>query len=178
MFCFIYKWIISWVLDSGKELPGAAKRHIDRCSNCREFARLSGFLAARLTKDASGFLQKNHDTNEWLNIKISSALDTKTPTHSTRKHRFNFMQKPALAAALVLVAVVIAVIFLVIPFTAPTPNGPPLNELSNPVIVKNPLKVIKQVESPIESEMRSLGNSINSAAKFLVSCLDVKIGQE
>jgi hypothetical protein len=29
MFCFIYKWMISWVLDSGKGLPGAVKRHID-----------------------------------------------------------------------------------------------------------------------------------------------------
>jgi hypothetical protein len=178
MFCFIYKWIISWVLDSGKELPGAAKRHINRCSGCREFARLSGFLAARLTQDAPEFLQKSHDTNEWLNIKISSALDTKTPTHSTRRHRFNFMPKPALAAALVLVAVATAVIFLVSPFTAPAPVRPSINDFSKPITVKIPLKVIQQVESPIESEMRSLGKSINSAAKFLVSCLDVKIGQQ
>ena len=178
MFCFIYKWIISWVLDSGKELPGAAKRHIDRCSGCREFARVSGSLAARLTQDAPGFLQKSHDTNEWLNIKISSALDTKTPTHSTRRHRFNFMPKPALAAALVLVAVATAVIFLVSPFTAPAPVRPSINDFSKPITVKIPLKVIQQVESPIESEMRSLGKSINSAAKFLVSCLDVKIGQQ
>jgi hypothetical protein len=178
MLCFIYKWIISWVLDSGKELPGAAKRHIDRCSGCREFARLSGFLAARLTQDAPGFLQKSHDTNEWLNIKISPALDTKTPTHSTRRHRFNFMPKPALTAALALAAVVTAVIFLVIPFTTPTPVEPSINDFSKPVTVKNPLNVVLEVESPIESEMRSLGNSINSAAKFLVSCLDVKIGQQ
>lgn len=178
MFCLIYKWIISWVLDSGKGLPGAVNRHIDRCSSCREFARLSGSLAARLTQDAPEFLQKSHDTNEWLNIKISSALDTKTPTHSIRRQRFNFMPKPALAAALVLAAVVTAVIFLVIPSTTPTPAGPSINDFSKPVTVKNPLNVVLQVESPIEAEMRSLEKSINSAAKFLVSCLDVKIGQE
>ena len=178
MICFIYKWIISWVLDSGKELPGAVTRHIDRCGSCREFARVSGSLAARLTRDAPGFLQKNHDTNEWLNIKISSALDTKTPTYSIRKQRFNFMPKLALTAALVLIAVITAVIFLAIPFTTPTPAEPSINELSNPVTAENPLKIIQQVESPIESEMHSLGKSLNSAAKFLVSCLDVKIGQE
>ena len=178
MFCFIYKWMISWALDSGKRLPGVMSRHIDRCGNCREFARLSGFLAARLTEDAPGFLQKNHDTDDWLNIKISSALDTKTPPQLTRRPRFNFMPKPALATALVLLAVAIAVIFRVIPLTAPAPGGPSINELSKPVTVKNPLQIIEKVESPIESEMRSLGQSINSAAKFLVSRLDIKIGQQ
>jgi hypothetical protein len=178
MFCFIYKWMISWALDSGNRLPGAANRHIDRCSPCREFARLSGFLAARLTQDASGFLQKSHDSDDWLNIKISSALDKKTPTQLTRRQRFNFMPKPALAAALVVLAVAIAVIFRVIPFTTPPPGENSINDFSKSVIVKNPLQVLQQVESPIESEMRSLGHSINSAAKFLVSRLDVKIGQQ
>ena len=178
MFCFIYKWMISWGLDSGKRMPGAVNRHIDRCSTCREFARLSGFLSTRLTEDAPGFLQKNHDTDDWLNIKISSALDTKAPPQLKRRPSFNFMPKPALAAALVLLAVAIAVIFRVIPLTAPAPGGPSINELSKPVTVKNPLQIIEKVESPIESEMRSLGQSINSAAKFLVSRLDIKIGQQ
>ena len=178
MFCFIYKWMISRTLDSGKRLPGVVNRHIDRCSTCSEFARLSGSLATGLTQDAPGFLQKNHDTYDWLNIKITSALDTKTPTQIRRRQRFNFLPKPALAAALALVAVTIAVILQVIPFTAPAPGENSINELSKSVIVKNPLQVIQQVESPIESEMRSLGQSINSAAKFLVSRLDVKIGQQ
>jgi hypothetical protein len=173
MFCFVYKWIISWKLDSGKGLPGAANRHVERCSSCREFARLSGFLAAKLTQDAPGFLQRSHETYDSLNIKITSALDTKTPTQLTRRPRFNFMLKPALAAALVVLAVAIAAIFLVIPFTTPTPGERPINDLPEPVTVKNPLQVIQQVESPIESEMRSLGKSINSAAKFLVSRLDI-----
>ena len=178
MLCFIYQWIISWALDSGKELPGAANRHIDRCSKCREFARLTGFLAARLTQDAPGFLQKNHETAEWLNIKISTALDTKTPAQSIRRQHFHFMPKPALVAALVLVAVVITAIFLVAPFTAPAPGRLSIDDLPKPITVKNPLQIIEKVESPMEAEMRSLGKSIDSAAKFLVSCLDVKIGQQ
>lgn len=178
MFCFIYKWIISWTLDSGKVPPGIVNRHIDRCGSCREFARLSGLLAARLTQDAPGFLQRSHDTYDSLHIKINSTLDTNSPTQLTRGRRFNFMPKPALAAALVVLAVAIAVIFQVIPFTAPGPGERSINGFSESVIVKNPLQVIQQVESPIESEMRSLVQSINSAAKFLVSCLDVKIGQQ
>jgi hypothetical protein len=134
-------------------------------------------LATRLTQDAPGFLQKSHDTDDWLNIKITSALDTKTPTQLTRRQRFNFMPKPALAAALLVLAVAIAVLFQVIPFTAPAPAERSINNLQEPVTVKNPLQIIEEVESPIESEMRSLGNSINSAAKFLVSRLDIKIGQ-
>jgi hypothetical protein len=178
MFCFIYKWIISWALDSGKGLPGVVNRHIGRCSSCREFARVSGLLAARLTKDAPGFLQRSPDTYDTLNIKITSALDVKSPPQLTLRRRFNFMPKPALAAALVVLAVAIAIFFQVIPFTAPGTVENSINDLSESVIVKNPLQVIKQVESPIESEIRSLGQSINSAAKFLVSRLDVKIGQQ
>jgi hypothetical protein len=177
MFCFIYKWIISWALDSGKGLPGIVNRHIGRCSNCREFARVSGLLATRLTRDAPGFLQRNHDTYDTLNIKITSALDTKSPQLTLRR-RFNFMPRPALAAALVVLTVAIAVIFQVIPFNAPGPGENSIDDLSDSIIVKNPLQVIEQVESPIESEIRSLGQSINSAAEFLVSCLDVKIGQQ
>jgi hypothetical protein len=173
MFCFIYKWIISWALDSAKKLPETANRHIDRCSNCREYARLSGFLATRLIQDAPGFLQKSHDTHDMLNIKITAVLDTKTPTQLTRKPHFNFMLKPALAAALVLVAAVIVVIFQVISFTTPAPGERSFNDLPYSVTIKNPLKIIEKVESPIESEMRSLGQSINSAAKFLVSRLDI-----
>lgn len=179
MFCFIYKWMISWALDSDKRPPGIVNRHIDRCGACREFARLSGSLATRLTQDAPGFLQKNHDTYDWLNIKITSALDAKTPTQLTRRQRFNFMPKPALAAAaLVLLAVAIAVILKVIPFTAPAPVERSIDDLPKSVTVKNPLQIIEKVESPIEAEMRSLGQSINSAAKFLVSRLDIKIGQQ
>ena len=178
MFCFVYKWIISWKLDSGKGLPGVVNRHIDRCGNCREFARLSGFLATRLKQDAPGFLQRNHDTNDSLNIKIASALETNTPTQLTRKPRFNFMLKPALAAALVVLAVAIAAIFQVIPFNAPAPGERSIKDLSESVTVKAPLQILEKVESPIESEMRSLGQSINSAAKFLVSRLDIKIGQQ
>ena len=176
MFCFIYKWIISWALDSGKGLPGAANHHIGRCSGCREYTRLSGLLATRLSQDAPGFLQRGHDSYDTLNIKITSALDAKSPPQLTPMRRFYFMPKPALAAALVVLAVAIAVIFQVIPFTAPGTGERSINDLSES-IVKNPLKVIEQVESPIESEIRSLGQSINSAAKFLVSRLDVKIGQ-
>ncbi|MGD2087220.1 MAG: hypothetical protein PVH61_13635 [Candidatus Aminicenantes bacterium] len=179
MFCFIYKWMISWAMDSDKRLPGIVNRHIDRCSSCREFARLSGPLATRLTQDAPGFLQKNHETNDRLNVKITAALDTKTPTQLTRRQRFNFLPKPALAAVLVLAVVAIAVILQVIPFTAP---APPVerssNDLPKSVTIKNPLQILAKVESPIESEMRSLGQSINSATKFLVSRLDVKIGQQ
>ena len=105
-------------------------------------------------------------------------MDTKTP-ELTRWRLFNFMPKPALAAAMVVLAAVLAVIIIqVIPFTAPAPGKGAFNDLSKSFIVKNPLQVIEKVESPIESEMRTLGHSINSAAKFLVSRLDVKIEQQ
>lgn len=172
MFCFVYKWMISWSLDSGKELPGSVNRHIVGCTSCREFARTSAELAARLTRDAPGFLQRSHDT---LDSKITSALDGKPGHRLTPKRRFHFSPVPVLTAALVVLLVTIAIIFQVIPITSPAPGESSIAEPPGTAIAKNPLPILKKIESPIESEMNKLGKSINSAAKFLVSRLDIKI---
>ena len=173
MFCFLYKWMISWRLDSGKALPGFINRHINRCGTCREFARVSASLGSRLVEDAGKFLQPPGNA---LEEKIISALDTNPLPRFTSGRKFSFRPIPALAAAMVVVVVIIG-IYIQISSPSPVNDNIFQVDLSETVFVKNPLEVIEQVESPIESEMNSLGQSIHSAAKSLVSSLDFKIGQ-
>jgi hypothetical protein len=177
MVCFIYRWMISQALDSGKGLTGMVTRHIHHCKACGDFYRLSQSLNHILIQEASGFLSKRHDT---LNEKIISALDTKpTPTPQWTKRRIR-LPIPAFAAALVVLAVATGIILQVIPVNVNTPrsNENLLNALSEFDIANISLKeIIGRVESPIETEMVDLKQSITSAAEFLISCLDVKIGE-
>jgi len=175
MFCFIYKWMISQALDSGKDLAGVVTRHIQHCSACGDFYRLSQSLNHTLVREASRFLGESNDT---LNEKIISAIDTRSAPRLTKRR----IPLPisALAAALVVVAVTVGILLQTIPVNVNTSisNKNPLNELTEFDIANISLKeIIGRVESPIESEMLYLKQSITSASEFLISCLDIKIGE-
>lgn len=178
MFCFIYKWMISRAMDSGQEPYRAVKRHITHCGNCREFARVSDSLASSLARDATGFLQKNLDKFDSLNMRIMTAIDLKSPPRI--KPRFNFRLLPTLATSVLILVITITIGLQFIPSTDPKPGEVSSTTLNQPgtEIVNNSLKIIEKVESPIESELNSLKDSINSAADFLVSCMDIKIGTQ
>jgi predicted anti-sigma-YlaC factor YlaD len=169
--------MISQALDSGNDLAGVVDRHIQHCSACKDFYRLSQSLNHKLVREASGFLRESNDT---LNEKIISALalDTRSAPRLT-KRRIR-LPIPALAAALVVVAVTVGILLQTIPVNVDTSSKieNPLNTLTELDIANISLKdIIGRVESPIESEMFYLKQSITSASEFLISCLDVKIGE-
>jgi hypothetical protein len=178
MLCTIYKWMISWHLDSGKELSGTVSRHIRRCRNCREFARISSSLGQKFNRDAFGFFQRNNDFHNKLDIEITSTLDERPKNRLTPKQRLHFRLIPALTAALLAVLVTSVILFQVAPLTTSRPDKNPVTAFPGAIFTKNPLHIVKKVESPIEAEMNKVRQSIDSAVKFLVSRLDVKIGQE
>jgi hypothetical protein len=191
MFCFLYKWMISRALDMGRVLPTPVNRHIRRCRVCREFARFSQSLAARLVRDAPGFLRENSDT---LAERMVAGLAAKPGTEVTQKPRKPrklrkmpkpfFIPRPALgfAAAVVILVVSAGIIFKVIPTPTPRTTGIDeniINNIGGPAFTETPLKGITgRLESSIEVELRSLKNSVKSAADHLYSCLDVKIGDK
>lgn len=175
MFCFIYKWMISRAFDSysggpGEKLrlPGVVIRHMRRCSSCGEFARLSSSFVHRLVQDGPGFLG---GSNEPLDDKIISALFVEpAPVRRPRRQwlpRFA-VPVPALAAALVVIVVAVAII-LQVTSTAPGRGENPFNDLGNSLPKFE--EILGSVESPIEKEMRSVGESIESAGEFLLAFL-------
>jgi hypothetical protein len=175
MFCIIYQWMISWFLDSGKPFSRLLSRHLRRCEDCREFARASGALDARLSHETPGIPRESHEA---LEARIISSLTRKLPQRVSSQPRFTFKPLPAFVVALLVIAVAMGIMFRVIPLTSPPGTGSSLGELTEARVIKMPLEGLASgVESPMESEIHSLGQSLSSATEFLVSCLDVKIGQ-
>jgi hypothetical protein len=175
MFCFINRWLISWSLDSPKPFPGAVKRHIRRCENCREFARASGVLDAGLSREIPGFPRESHEA---LETRIISTLSRNSPPGWSPRRRFTIKPLPGLAVALIIVAVAMGIVFRVIPWTSTPEAGSTPVGLAGPGVIKIPFeRLASGVESPMEKEIHSLRQSISSATGFLISCLDVNIGQ-
>ena len=179
MFCLIYRWMISWALDSGKSLPRWVNHHMRHCEDCREFSRVSRDLTARLVREAPGFTRESHDS---LKEKIIANLNEKSPAGLSPRypqHSLNFRLLPAFAAVILVGVIVIGIAFRVIPLAPTKTTGSAFTGLPESRVIKMPLQGLANgVESPIETEMHSLGQSLSAATEFLVSCLDINIGQK
>lgn len=170
MFCFIYKWLISRALDTGKGLSAAVHGHLHHCPNCRDFARLSEVLSRRLVQDAAALLQEKRET---LDERVTAALARK-PKPSLPGRR-TLVPLPAFATVLVVLAAAVGLILLTF---SPAAKDNPIESLSEFRLSGTSLPaIVSRVESPIEAEMHELRQSVKSAADFLVSCLDIEIGR-
>lgn len=170
MFCSIYKWYISRALDSGKPLPNTVGRHIRRCASCREFAQFSESLKNRCVKDVPGFLDSY---KEELNEKIISVLATQPEPKSAPRRKPALV--PVLAAASALLVISIGIVWLVLPSSN---KITPLNQLSQLGISKTSFEnVLVKVDSPFEEELVELKQTLQSTAGFLLSRVDIKIGE-
>ena len=177
MFCFIYKWFISRALDLGKGLPGFVTRHVQHCKTCREFSHLSQMLNRELVREAPQFLPQSK-RDDSLNEKILTVLAAKPRPAASKKRRrlWSPFPVPALAAAVVVLVVTIGIIWQTIPSRVPNTGGEIVNDLSEFRITSVSWQdMVGGVESPLETEMKELKQSVNSAAEFLISNLDIKI---
>ena len=178
MFCILYKWMISRGLDTGKGLTRSVSNHIRGCAACREFAHTAEALASRLVKEAPPFLTEEYPALEERIISALDAPEEPLPVRGRQRWSFNFFPVPALAmAGLVILAVTIGIIMYSGSTPSTGPIGNPMDELVAAPLVKNPLQLMEKVESPIEKEMKLLGQSVKSATDFLISNLDFDIGQ-
>jgi hypothetical protein len=185
MLCFLYKWLISRSRDLGKELPGAVNRHMERCRDCRDFARLSKTLQQRLPSDASTLLRKPEDNRrESFKNRIFSALDSESfpAAHGRRTidgrpvpKRRKRLPVPVLVPVMIVIGIVTASVVLVNPPSTIDPvNGGTslLSRLTPPKVGNESFsKLVSPVESSIQAEMTQLGNSVKSAANHLLVCL-------
>jgi len=169
MFCTLYKWLISQAVDSGKPVSGLVRRHLRGCAACREYAQFSQSINQRSAQDIGDIL-KAHDgaLDEKIISGLSKAPESRTP--SARKP----VLIPAVAAASALFIIAISIILLTIPKSSPFD---PLKAIYEFDISQASLeKKIETIESPLEEEFQGLKQSLNSTAKFLISCLEQGIG--
>ncbi|UCC39041.1 MAG: hypothetical protein JSV96_14705 [Candidatus Aminicenantes bacterium] len=171
MFCSIYKWQISRALDSRKSLSGSVAHHIRRCPSCREFAQFSESLENKCTEDMSALL---NGYNGRLNAKAISALDKHPEPKPAPKRRPALI--PVLATAAVLLVVSISILWIIIPSSN---KVTPLNQLSELGITKTSFEnMLGKVGSPFEEEFVELKQTMKSTANFLISRIDVRIGED
>lgn len=171
MFCSIYKWYISRALDSGKPLSGPVGRHIRRCASCREFAQFSESLENRCVKDVPGFLDSY---NKELNEKIISVLTTQPAPKSAPRRKPALV--PVLTAASALLVISIGIVWLVLPSSD---EITPFNQLSQLGISKTSFEnVLVKIDSPFEEELFELKQTLKSTADFLLSRINIEIGEE
>jgi hypothetical protein len=170
MFCSIYKWYISRSLDSGKSLPTLVSRHIRRCASCRQFAQFSESLENRLVKEVPGFLD---GYDESLNGKILSTLARQPEPKRATKRRPALI--PVLAAASAVLVISIAIVWLSLPSSG---RITPLNQLAQLRISKASFEnALVKIDSPYEEELTELKQTLKSTADFLLSRVDIKIGE-
>ena len=173
MFCMITKWFISRSLDTGKKLPGFVTHHLQSCADCRNFHTLSGSLTQRLTRDGGVILRERDDA---LNERIHSSLAPEPQPVVVKRRKPSHIFVPAFAAALFVLVVAMGVVLQDRTPGAPGSDQNPLTGLSGLLPEKASLpELVGRVESPMETEMSGLKQTVNSAAKFLISCLDIKI---
>jgi len=179
MFCSIHKLLISRAVDSKKQIPAFTKRHLGRCESCREFAQLCGSLKQRFTHDTAAILK---GYNKAIDQKVISALPkikesrSKLSRHGLVPNLFSkrIFLVPSLVAASLVLVISISILFLTLP------RSKEVNSLANISDIFNrahPARILEKAESPLEKEYIELKETIESTAKFLVSRLDVRLGQ-
>jgi len=179
MFCSIHKLLISRAVDSKKQIPAFTKRHLGWCDSCQEFAQLCGSLKQRFTHDTSAILK---GYNKAIDQKVISALPEIKESRSTLSRPglvSNLFSKrtflvPSLVAASLVMVISISILFLTLP------RSKEVNSLANISDIFNrahPALILEKAESPLEKEYIELKETIESTAKFLISRLDVRLGQ-
>ena len=168
MLCSIYKLEISRALDSGKPLSGLAKRHLRRCSPCREFARFGRELEQRLTHDAATLLENHHVS---LGEKVLLSLDGRTESPSVPKR---ILWKPVLAAAGLLAVVSASLIWLVTARSHQMPSLESLLKYDAPGVYLE--KAAQKAESPYETEIQELKKALGTAAGIIEASLNIGLG--
>lgn len=171
MFCSIYKWFISQALDSGKPFSSLVSRHLRRCTACREFAQFSESLQQRSVQDTDDIL-KGYDKT--LDEKIISGLSKNPEPREISARKPVFI--PVVAAASAVLIITISVIWLTAPKSSQLDPLKTIYEFDiNQASLENKLA---SIESPLQEEIKGLRQTLNSTAKFLVSCLEYGIGEE
>jgi len=160
--CWFYRFMISHVADSDRELGGRTKRHIAGCAACRSFYEEWETIRRGLQAEAAALKQApGHVTEE-----ISRVLAE--PPH--RRVLISTGLKLAAAACLAVAALI------GVPAAMRTNRSAPPTDAQVPTITLTgaDLKTwTRLVERPLASELENLASDTESGVRFVVACLDV-----
>jgi len=185
MFCWFYRLLISHVADDDSAsagLPGAAQRHVNHCTDCRQFRIDCRMLASGLRDEARGMIA---GVDHRLSERIICAVHGQKAAR-----RFQMNLRPLAAAACVGLAAIVGVTLLL---TASANRRARQYEQAAEVLRSvgdsARLYAVQEVEAaagesdlagmlarPLQNEARNLGADAESAVRFLVARLSARPG--
>jgi hypothetical protein len=159
-------------MDGDGVLSRAAEKHIRHCANCREFHSRCVSLANGLRNEAA---VSDNRTSRQLSTRILRAIQY--PQAEAQK--VGVRLRPAAVAACIALTAIVVVLFL-----AKHHN----NQVSGPGKSGTEIQAIRNlgggdfagawsgfVERPLAGELENLENDMESAVRFLVTCVAVNV---
>lgn len=157
-------------------MPRWAERHATRCGACREYARFTASLKARLSAEKEGFLAAVPD------FPLNEASWASAAGSGERRGLFGLRPAlrplPAAAAALTVLAAALVLFQVVLKGPSPATEGRPaaLPSLKAITAAAEGLPtVVADAESSLDKERRILEKSIASAFEYLQAQLNIRI---
>lgn len=177
MFCWFFKLTISHVCDTGRPLWPITQKHLNKCTHCREFYNFCLSIAEELPAEAD---RLSHDFHTVLHQRIQHYInEISTDVTYTRIKVWSIG-----IAAVLTVIILLSGISL---FTnhqetqvLENQNNPDIVSVTNELekLFASGIELTKAnaaIENPIMTELQNLTASTQSAASFLLACVDVDI---
>jgi len=168
MFCWFYKLMISNAVDGAGGLSAAARRHIRRCTTCREFHQSCLSLGEGLRREATIL-------NSQLSTRLGKRVMAAVSDQSAETYKLPANWRPVVAAASIALAVLVGALFLASRQTEP-PAPEPRRVTEIPSLTRYEIPTAAWaglVERPLAGEFKNLADNTESAVRFLVACVAV-----
>jgi hypothetical protein len=176
MLCHLTRRLISRSEDRGKKLPRFSERHIARCADCRDYARFTASLKARLSTEKPALLAAVSEfplsKAEWA----TGGTGDKRSEAFGRRLVFHPFPTAAAAVAVVAGAVVLFQVVLREPSSAPEERAAALATLKSITAAPDGFQgIVTEAESSLARERQILERSVLSAFEYLQARLNVRI---
>ena len=153
----IFKRLISFYRDSGREFPELLLRHLTKCPECRAFQGFCDDLQRRAASDAEGLPRPDG----WNSI---PSLPDLSPSAFVPRTPFGKRRMRPAVAALTIATLAAAVLLLQQPFRSRMDRSV-LESIPTPSAALRRIEL--RFESPLEVELRRIEDAINSASESL-----------
>ena len=172
MWCGVYRYLISWSMDSDEPLSALAARHVTACPDCRRFAESCGMLGRRLAEEAAA---REVSVSPELHARIvRGAITRGAPV------RRIVWVRPVLGALAVAALLMLGVGAAWYATHLVRVQSPPIQVIRNtpPTLVDDSAQMASEsaqaiqdaLYSPYDEEMDLLLNKGKEAAQFLLAC--------
>jgi hypothetical protein len=168
MFCWYFKYLISRAADSNRQLSQRTRNHIEHCEMCRKFYSLCRSMDASLREQAD-----NPDSK--LSGRLKERIINSVSEKKVKTYKVDIRLRTVLAAAAV-IAVVLAGIFVLSlnrEKTVPQSDIGLAGRFERLSGIASDLPGL--IESPLATEIDNIEEDTESAVRFLIDCVSIRI---